>query len=92
VLVEAVAVVATTEEDTGADASEAAHAAELEAALLAASSPGRESPTEPATDVAAAPSETPDAAAVPSEAPVAAAAPSEAPVVTEGAEVEEHQA
>jgi hypothetical protein len=84
--VEAAAVVAITEEDTGADASEAAHAAELEAALLAASSPGCESPAEPTADAAAAPSEAPDAAAAPSEAPVAAA-PSEAPVVTEGAEV-----
>jgi hypothetical protein len=74
---EAVAVVSTTEEDTGADASEAAHVAELEAALLAASSPGRESPAEPAADAAAAPSEAPDATA----------AQSEAPVVTEGAEV-----
>jgi hypothetical protein len=50
--VEAVAIVATTEEDTGADASKA----ELEAALLAVTSPGRESPAEPA---AAAPSEAP---------------------------------
>jgi hypothetical protein len=84
--VEAAAVVAVAEEDTGADASEAAHAAELEAALLAASSPGRESPAEPAADAAAAPSEAPDAAAAPSETPVATT-PSEAPVVTEGAEV-----
>jgi hypothetical protein len=76
---EAVAVVTNTEEDTGADASEAAHAAELEAALLAASSPGRESPAEPAADAAAAPVETPDAAAAPSETPDAAASPSEAP-------------
>jgi hypothetical protein len=43
-----------TEEDTGGDTSEMAHAAELEAALLAAGSPGREGPTEPA---AAAPAE-----------------------------------
>jgi hypothetical protein len=84
---EVVAVVANTEEDTGADTSEAAHTAELEAALLAASSPGRERPAEPAADAAAAPAETPDAAAAPSEAPDAAATPSEAPVVTEGAEV-----
>jgi hypothetical protein len=84
---EAVAVVANTEEDAGADASEAAHAAELEAALLAASSPRRESPAEPAADAAAVPVETPDAATAPSEAPDAAATPSEAPVVTEGAEV-----
>jgi hypothetical protein len=84
---ETVAVVATTEEDTGADASEAAHAAELEAALLAASSPGRESPTEPAADAASVPVETPDAATAPSEAPDAAVVPRKAPVVTEGAEV-----
>jgi hypothetical protein len=84
--VKAAAVVAITEEDTGADTSEAAHAAELEAVLLAASSPGRESPAEPAVDAAAAPSEAPDAAAASSEATVSAA-PSEAPVVTEGAEV-----
>jgi hypothetical protein len=84
---EAVTVVANTEEDTRADASEAVHAAELEAALLAASSPGRESPAEPAADAAVVPVETPDAAATPSEAPDEAAAPSEAPVVTEGAEV-----
>jgi hypothetical protein len=74
---EAVAVVANTEEDTEADVSEASHATELEAALLAASSPGRESPAKPAADAAAVPVETPDAAA----------APSEAPVITEGAEV-----
>jgi hypothetical protein len=84
---EFVAVVATTKEDTGADASEKAHAAELEAALLAASSPGRESPAEPAADAAAMPDETSDAAAAPSDAPDAASVPSEAPVVTEGAEV-----
>jgi hypothetical protein len=72
-----VAAVATTEEDSAADASEAAHVAELEAALLAASSPGDKAPAEPATD----------AAVVSVEAPDAAAAPSEAPVVTEGAEV-----
>jgi hypothetical protein len=84
---EVIAVVANAEEDTGADASEAAHAAELEAVLLAASSPGRESPAEPTADAAAAPVETPDAAAAPSEAPDTAATPSEAPVVTEGAEV-----
>jgi hypothetical protein len=83
---EAVAVVANTEEDTGADASEVAHAAELEAALLAANSPGCASPANPAADAAAAPVETPNAAAAPSEAPGVAAAPSEAPVVAEGAE------
>jgi hypothetical protein len=54
---EAVAVVANTEEDAEADVSEASHAAELEAALLAASSPGSGSPAEPAADAAAAPSE-----------------------------------
>jgi hypothetical protein len=84
--IEAAAVVAVAEEDTGADASEAAHVAELEAALLAASSPRRESPAEPAADAAAAPREAPDAAATPSETPVATT-PSEAPVVTKGAEV-----
>jgi hypothetical protein len=56
---EAVAAAATPEEDAGADASEAAHAAELEAALLAASSREREGPAEPAADAAAAPVETP---------------------------------
>jgi hypothetical protein len=56
---EAVAAAATTEEDTGADASEAAHVAELEAALLAASFPGRKGPAEPAADAAAVPVETP---------------------------------
>jgi hypothetical protein len=56
---EAVAAAATPEEDAGADASEAVHVAELEAALLAASSPDREGPTEPAADAAAVPVETP---------------------------------
>jgi hypothetical protein len=59
------------------DTSEAAHAAELEAALLAARSPGDEASVEPAADAAIASVEAPDAAA----------APSEAPVVTEGGEV-----
>jgi hypothetical protein len=54
---------------------------------LAASSPGRESPAEPAADTAAVPVGTPDAAAAPSEVPDTAAAPSEAAVGTEGAEV-----
>jgi hypothetical protein len=45
-----------TEGNARYDTSEAAHAAELEAALLAANSPGREGPTEPA---AAAPTEAP---------------------------------
>jgi hypothetical protein len=56
---EAVAAAVITEENAGADASEAAHVAELEAALLAASSPGREDPAEPAADAAAAPVEAP---------------------------------
>jgi hypothetical protein len=47
-------------EDTGGDTSEMAHAAELEAVLLAAGSPGREGPLEPA-------------AVAPAEAPVVAA-------------------
>jgi hypothetical protein len=84
---EVIAAAATTEYDAAADTSEAAHVAELEAALLAASSPGDEVPAEPAADAATAPVEAPDAAAAPSEAPVAAATPSETPVVTEGAEV-----
>jgi hypothetical protein len=42
-----VAAAATVEEDSAADASEAAHVAELEAALLAASSPGGEAHAEP---------------------------------------------
>jgi hypothetical protein len=45
-----------TKGNAGGDTSEAAHAAELEAALLAASSPRRKGPTEPA---AAAPAEAP---------------------------------
>jgi hypothetical protein len=56
---EAVAAAATPEEDAGADASETAHVAELEAALLAAISPEREGPAEPAADAAAGPVETP---------------------------------
>jgi hypothetical protein len=56
---EAVAAAVITEENAGADASEAAHVAELEAALLAASSPGCEDPAEPAADSAAAPIEAP---------------------------------
>jgi hypothetical protein len=56
---EAVAAAVITEENAGADASEAAHIAELEAVLLAASSPGREDPAEPAADSAAAPVEAP---------------------------------
>jgi hypothetical protein len=56
---EAVVAAVITEENTRADASEVAHVAELEAALLAASSPGREDPAEPAADAAAAPVEAP---------------------------------
>jgi hypothetical protein len=48
--------IANAEEDAGGDASEMAHAAELNATLLAASSPGREAPPEPA---AAEPAKTP---------------------------------
>jgi hypothetical protein len=65
------------EEDAAADASEAAHVAELEAALLAASCPGGEVPVEPAVDAAVASVEAPEASAVLSETPV----------VTEGAVV-----
>jgi hypothetical protein len=46
----------SAEENTGGDASEKAHVAELEATLLAASSPGRKGPPEPATTE---PAETP---------------------------------
>jgi hypothetical protein len=42
---EAAPAAVNTEENAGGDASETAHAAELEAALLAASSPGRKDPT-----------------------------------------------
>jgi hypothetical protein len=56
---EAVAAAVITEENTRADASEAAHVAELEAVLLAASSPGREDPAEPAAALATAPTEAP---------------------------------
>jgi hypothetical protein len=52
------AAAAIPEKDAGADASEAAHVAELEAALLAASSPALEGPAEPAADAAAVPVET----------------------------------
>jgi hypothetical protein len=72
-----VAAAVPVEEDVAADASEAAHAAELEAALLAASSPGGDGPVEPAVDAAVASVKAPEASAVLSEAPV----------VTEGAEV-----
>jgi hypothetical protein len=53
---DAALVAVNTEENVGGDTSETAHAAELEAALLATSSPGREGPTESA---AAAPAEDP---------------------------------
>jgi hypothetical protein len=72
-----VAAAATVEEDSAADASEAVHVAELEAALLAASSPGSQSPAKPEVDAAVASVEAPEASAVLNEAPI----------VTEGAEV-----
>jgi uncharacterized Ntn-hydrolase superfamily protein len=72
-----VAAATTVEEDSAADASEAAHVAELEAALQAASSPGGEAPTEPVVDTAVASVEAPEASAVLNEAPI----------ITEGAEV-----
>jgi hypothetical protein len=56
---ESVASAVNTEENTGADALEAAHVAELEAVLLAASSPGCEDPAEPAAALVAAPTEAP---------------------------------
>jgi hypothetical protein len=64
-------------EDVAADASEVAHAAELEAALLAASSPGGAGPAEAAVNTTVASVEATEASAVLSEAPV----------VAEGAEV-----
>jgi hypothetical protein len=72
-----VAAAVPVEEDAAANALEAVHAAELEASLLAASSPSSEGPVEPAVDAAVASVEAPKASAVLSEAPV----------VTEGAEV-----
>jgi uncharacterized Ntn-hydrolase superfamily protein len=72
-----VAATATVEEDSAADDSEAAHVAELEAALLAASSPGGEAPAEPAVDAAVASVEAPETSVMLNEAPI----------VTEGAEV-----
>jgi hypothetical protein len=72
-----VAAAATVEEDSAADASEAAHITELEAALLVASSPGGKAPAEPAVDATVASVEAPEASAVLNEAPI----------VTEGAEV-----
>jgi hypothetical protein len=56
---EAVAAAVVNEENAGADASEAAHVADLEAVLLAASSPGREDPADPAAASATAPTEAP---------------------------------
>jgi hypothetical protein len=53
---EVVPATANADENAGGDASEMAHVAELEATLLAASSPGHEGPPEPA---AAEPAETP---------------------------------
>jgi hypothetical protein len=44
---EVVPATANAEENAGGDASEVAHAAELEATLLAATSPGHEAPPEP---------------------------------------------
>jgi hypothetical protein len=72
-----VAAAVPTREDAAADASEAAHTAELETALLAASSPGGEGPAEPAVNAAVASVEATEASAVLSEAPA----------VAEGAEV-----
>jgi hypothetical protein len=59
VLDEAVAAADITEENARADAPEAAHVADLEAALLAASSSVREDPTELAANSTAAPIEAP---------------------------------
>jgi hypothetical protein len=53
---EVVPAATSAEENAGGDASEMAHVADLEATLLAAISPGREGPPEPA---AAEPAETP---------------------------------
>jgi hypothetical protein len=67
-----VAAAVPAREDTAADASESAHATELEAALLAASSPGGKGPAEPAVDAAVASVEATKASTVLSEAPVVA--------------------
>jgi hypothetical protein len=56
---EATSAAVNTEVNAGGDASEAKHAAELEAVLLAASSPGREDPAEPAAAAVTAPAEAP---------------------------------
>jgi hypothetical protein len=69
-----VAATVPAEEDATAGASEAAHAAELEATLLAASSPGVEGPAEAAVDETVAAVEATEASVVLNEG-------------TEGAEV-----
>jgi hypothetical protein len=56
---EAAADAINTEVNAGGDASEMAHTAELEAVLLAATSPGREDTAEPAAAAVAAPTEAP---------------------------------
>jgi hypothetical protein len=56
---EAASAAVNTEVNAGGDASETVHAAELEAVLLAASSPGCEDPAEPAAATVAAPAEAP---------------------------------
>jgi hypothetical protein len=67
-----VAATVPAEEDATVGASEAAHAAELEATLLAASSPGVEGPAEAAVDVTVASVEATEASAVLNEAAVGA--------------------
>jgi hypothetical protein len=67
-----VAATVSAGEDATADASEAAHAAELEATLLAASSPGGEGPAEAAVDATVASVEATEASAVLNEAAVVA--------------------
>jgi hypothetical protein len=56
---EVVAAIVNTEENAEADASEVPHITELEAVLLAASSPGREDPAEPAAASVATPTKAP---------------------------------
>jgi hypothetical protein len=75
--VDAAAAAVPAGEDTAADASEVAHAAELEVALLAASSPGGDGPTEAAVNTTVASVEATEASTMLSEVPV----------VAEGAEV-----
>jgi hypothetical protein len=72
-----VAATVSAGEEATVDASEVAHAAELEATLLAASSPGGEGPVEAAVDATVASVEATEASAVLDEAAV----------VAEGAEV-----